>query len=352
MSTSETQKASAVPASSLSALHSRRASRSDVTVTHTHTSADASSVSANVAGVAPVSISSTHESMLHTIHNMLQSITSRLDKVEATQQSGGAVHTISGAEAKGPELVASTNTNANSSANTNGLGRAQRVMAAAQVANTGALGIPDDQMSLINKFMANEEDMEDDLLDENKGQKVNPYLSSSLFPLRYDESAPLEDALKQALASRSRTSRRFGTFDKMIDAFDEQFDKCIQADGGKYGATSKAWRSYELYIIKLFATKGFDMAQDYHFRLFDLVSRGKHDLVRDGHFCAEVMYDITGAPRKVGGRQGQSFRSPISHPCSFHGPSARHTTAECRAARSTTGGTVGNKSSATTAGTK
>ena len=124
-------------------------------------------------------------------------------------------------------------------------------------------------MAALDKFLSRA-DAEEDQVHSTQ----HTYLSSDLFPLQYTESASLEEALKSAMSARTRTTRRFPTFEKMQEAFAVQFDACVQADGGTYGSKSKAFRQYELYVIRLSVARGLEVAQDYHFRLFELIVGG------------------------------------------------------------------------------
>jgi hypothetical protein len=274
--------------------------------------------------------------VLRNMFNMIQGMASRLDKLEAGHL-----------ETKTPEVQAPV------APTKPVLPRAERVLKAAHQANSATLGLDADQMAMFTKFLSKAESEDTDIEDQVHSTP-HTYLSSDLFPLRYDESSSLEEALKLAMNSRSRTTRRFPSFDKMQDAFCVQFDACIQADGGTYGTRARAFRQYEQFVIRLFATRGLDMAQDYHFRLFDLIAKGRHDLVKDGYFSAELMLELSARPagRKTGGGSRVPFRTSIPDPCQHHGPESRHTWAVCRANPANAGRPPAAKGAATASGGK
>ena len=379
MSTTNTQ----LPKSSLSTLpHSRRPSQDQLPLP---SDAHVENKSSTPSPHSQPSSSSSDE--MKQLLSMMQSVIHRIDRVEAQQhavstrslpQAGlsaqHAAMTNAGASTSAPppspsstpahpsafastSMPASVNTNAPAAAAAAAKpARSQTVLGGVRDANKATLGLGANDMQLLSELLSHSANSDDDNADEHKVTSAS-YLPS-LYPMRVNETAPLADAIKSALIARSRSSRRFPSFDKLLDAFQEQFVACVTADSGMYGEQSRAWRAYERYIIRLFLQHGLDYAQDYHFALFERISNGTHSLLAHGYFNAELMHELSATNASAASRKAakakarrtvtgaQAFRVGIDTPCSVHGSQSRHTTEQCQGRGSKAAAASGAKAAA------
>lgn len=138
-------------------------------------------------------------------------------------------------------------------------------------------------------------------------------------------------ALASALTDGSKAAKRFKTVQEFSKALTAQHTALISA--GSSTVVLAAWYKYTVFLLDL----DFQQAQDYHFEMSERLKSKQHDLVRDGHFNAEVYLTCVHSKRGFVKRTPQSAASSApaaAKPkrklrCEYHGLCG-HVTSDCK----------------------
>jgi hypothetical protein len=274
--------------------------------------------------------------------------------------------------------------------------RAQRVHSTASSANREVLGLSEerlrstgDYLSAIADHMDEDDDIEEYSADNNTSErKVNTQqhnksqhnvskprlvvvkrdaaassstaLHPDLFAPKYDEADSVVSLLSKSLSAGVKSKKKFSDKKQLIDLLAKGRDHAIATDGlsqSFVNSSTYAWWQYETYVWQLLIEKGWEAADWYHRQLFERISIGRHDLIKDGPVNGELIRELDrqfmwlnesllASKKPSSSSSSDRFRSKKSGsnnasaqskskqpftgvPCKFHGPESRHTTADC-----------------------
>lgn len=204
-------------------------------------------------------------------------------------------------------------------------------------------------------------------------------LHPDLFSPMYDEAESVVSLLSKSLSAGVKSKKKFTNKNELIDMLQKGREHAIAADGlteVMAQSGTKAWIEYETYMWQLSIENGWEAADWYHRELFKRIALKQHDLIRDGPKNQDLLRELdhrytwllesqltsrrhgasstgdrfrtknTGG-NKGGGGGGYSKSAKQSstfsgQPCKYHGPNARHTTAECKDPKHGSGGASGS----------
>lgn len=227
-------------------------------------------------------------------------------------------------------------------------------------ANAAKLGLSDAQLSELSTFM--NEDSSDpasgagsadmfgfDRDDDDAVGSHHTQFDSDLIPYKPGEKQTIEQALADVLKVKTKTIKRFESFDCLLTLFNKQLFTFITSDGA---ATARvhAWVKYYNFIMKLSFTHGLDAASDYHYKLFMKIDDEHYDWIQRGYYDAEIMRMIDTKYVKLTNVTKSKPRSALDNKnktknkfgnnnsdtksnlyCSKHGKNSSHSTAQCYA---------------------
>jgi len=282
--------------------------------------------------------------------------------------------------------------------------RSDRINHAANTANREVLGLSNDRLAAANSFLSSVNDDQDDNeldSDDNAERKVTTHthtqrhteqtgntrkrvvvvkagagkrargsagassasvLHPDLFSPQFGETDSVVNLLSKSLSAGVKSKKKFTDRKQLHELLIKGRESAIEADGLTdvlAGSSTQAWWNYELFLHQQVFEKGIEAADWYHRELFALIRAGRHDLVRDGAQCMELMREFDRqwswlSDNHLSSRKAGSFRTKSSssssnnngsggnksakkhaaaftgEPCKYHGAEARHTTSECK----------------------
>jgi hypothetical protein len=249
---------------------------------------------------------------------ILKDITSRLSAIEQ-----GRISTNSPNDSKNSNFHHSIT----SDSGANSESRAKRVVQAAAKANNAVLGLPKAQFNMVEQFLESpnssstapkqaiqrgippnldDGDSDSDSNEPspsilmNSSSTTSPPVDSTMLGKVSTTNQHYDPALFPPSASQSviLKPRQFHNIENMQSIFTTQLFKFMHQDAetGTDSTLSSSrtspWVRYYNHILRLCFHRGFQYANEYHWRLFDKINSNEWDLQLQGHYNGEIQSEL------------------------------------------------------------